>query len=318
VGKDGKPRSSFATGFGVAFGCLIAIAVFVGGSFLLTIGSCVGLFTAAAVSHQTAHTTTPPPTDTSPPVVEASTKVDLPQSPKSDAATAPPAAPSGNAVFEVVSELSPKKTSHLETVFVENGTKAEIATHVLGTVADGRWEEIFYFDNRAKTPHLVKGSVDLIPDSAWPYLVATYNYNPSNSSERLLFRKGFPAGETPSGQAARLVKSSLTLANWDDNEPDTPKPQKEKSSKSLDPIEEWRSQPDPVTTPKTDKPPEKVEDFRTWASADGRFSTEATIVSVANGTVTLKKRDGKTSKVPQEKLSEADQEFVKKWIRDRR
>jgi hypothetical protein len=54
--------------------------------------------------------------------------------------------------------------------------------------------------------------------------------------------------------------------------------------------------------------------YRIWISADGKFTTEAKVMSYANGNVNLETReDKKKIKVPLEKLSKADQDFVAKW-----
>ncbi|TWU42961.1 hypothetical protein Q31b_19950 [Novipirellula aureliae] len=50
---------------------------------------------------------------------------------------------------------------------------------------------------------------------------------------------------------------------------------------------------------------------RTWSDATGRFKTDAVFLSAADGTVNLRRSDGRTLSVPLEKLSEADQAFVK-------
>jgi hypothetical protein len=53
--------------------------------------------------------------------------------------------------------------------------------------------------------------------------------------------------------------------------------------------------------------------FRVWTSTTGAFKTEARIASLANDIATLVKRDGQKKQVPLDKLSEADQEFIKQW-----
>ena len=51
---------------------------------------------------------------------------------------------------------------------------------------------------------------------------------------------------------------------------------------------------------------------RTWSDTTGKFRIEAELVSVKDGTVNLKKKDGEVVSVPLGKLSKADQEFVSK------
>jgi len=50
---------------------------------------------------------------------------------------------------------------------------------------------------------------------------------------------------------------------------------------------------------------------RTWTSSDGRFTTDATLVEVKDGKVTLRKPNGKELKVPLSQLSDEDQRFVR-------
>lgn len=49
---------------------------------------------------------------------------------------------------------------------------------------------------------------------------------------------------------------------------------------------------------------------RKWTSKDGRFSTEAELIEVADGKVTLKKESGDTITVPLDRLSMADRRYV--------
>ncbi len=50
---------------------------------------------------------------------------------------------------------------------------------------------------------------------------------------------------------------------------------------------------------------------RTWIDSSGQHKIEAEFVSFKDGTVTLKKTDGKLTELPLEKLSDADQKYVK-------
>ena len=52
--------------------------------------------------------------------------------------------------------------------------------------------------------------------------------------------------------------------------------------------------------------------LRTWSDTTGKFRIEAELVSVEEGKVNLKKKDGEVVSVPLAKLSKADQEFVAK------
>jgi hypothetical protein len=59
-------------------------------------------------------------------------------------------------------------------------------------------------------------------------------------------------------------------------------------------------------------------ELRTWTSKDGKFSTAASFISFADGTVRLKTGDGRELNVPIDRLSLADHEYVSsvgKWGR---
>jgi hypothetical protein len=57
--------------------------------------------------------------------------------------------------------------------------------------------------------------------------------------------------------------------------------------------------------------------FRIWTSVNGKKSPEAKIASYGNGIVTLESRNGKRTKVPVEKLIQADKDFIAKWRKER-
>lgn len=57
--------------------------------------------------------------------------------------------------------------------------------------------------------------------------------------------------------------------------------------------------------------------YRTWKSADGQFAIEARLDNFALGTATLERRDGTTVEVPNDKLSDDDQLYIKEEF-DRR
>jgi S1-C subfamily serine protease len=53
--------------------------------------------------------------------------------------------------------------------------------------------------------------------------------------------------------------------------------------------------------------------FRTWISADGKYKVEARLVGFSDGIVELERRDnGQKVRIPVEKLSDADRQFVQK------
>ena len=81
----------------------------------------------------------------------------------------------------------------------------------------------------------------------------------------------------------------------------------------------------PTTQKKTDTTEQKVETpeetkkdsgdlaaIRTWSDATGSYKIEASFIELKNEKVRLKKADGSTVSIALEKLSKADQEFVKK------
>jgi hypothetical protein len=75
-------------------------------------------------------------------------------------------------------------------------------------------------------------------------------------------------------------------------------------------------EPAPVVSqePSVDPKQPPVIDIRTWTDKTGKFSTEASFGGMAGGTVTLRKSDGATVKIPFDQLSKADQD----WIEGRR
>ncbi|MBN2476340.1 MAG: hypothetical protein JXB62_17135 [Pirellulales bacterium] len=71
---------------------------------------------------------------------------------------------------------------------------------------------------------------------------------------------------------------------------------------------------EPVEPPR-DRPntPEPRPKFRKWNSADGNYSTLAVLIEYGDGRVRLKRADGREVKVPFERLSPADQQYVEQW-----
>jgi hypothetical protein len=57
-------------------------------------------------------------------------------------------------------------------------------------------------------------------------------------------------------------------------------------------------------------PAESSEGFRTWRDKSGVFSVEAALLRQEDGKVVLQKKDGKTIRVPLEKLSPADRKYL--------
>ncbi len=59
------------------------------------------------------------------------------------------------------------------------------------------------------------------------------------------------------------------------------------------------------------KPKPDVSAPRTWTDSTGKYKVEASLVELKDGQVTLKKPDGQVVAIPLERLSEADQQFVR-------
>lgn len=57
-------------------------------------------------------------------------------------------------------------------------------------------------------------------------------------------------------------------------------------------------------------------EMRTWSTADGKFKTEAEFVELSEDgrTVTIRKKDGDEKKVPLDRLSKEDREYVEKYL----
>jgi hypothetical protein len=53
-------------------------------------------------------------------------------------------------------------------------------------------------------------------------------------------------------------------------------------------------------------------EIRTWHDAGGQHSVKAAMVDAEGGIVELRKADGSTIKVPIEKLSDADQQYIRR------
>lgn len=58
---------------------------------------------------------------------------------------------------------------------------------------------------------------------------------------------------------------------------------------------------------------EESELWRTWTTANGKFTVEAKLLSIANGKVKLEKRNGTTVDVKLDVLSLEDQDFIDEW-----
>lgn len=71
------------------------------------------------------------------------------------------------------------------------------------------------------------------------------------------------------------------------------------------PIDEFESSAEPASEDEAANP-----EFRTWTSANGKFKIEAKLRSVINKVAQLEKADGSISKVPVEKLSTTDQQYI--------
>jgi endonuclease YncB( thermonuclease family) len=59
-----------------------------------------------------------------------------------------------------------------------------------------------------------------------------------------------------------------------------------------------------------------VDPFREWSSHAGKFKVDAVLVGLSAGVATLERRDGKRIRVPVEKLSDVDREYLKHFQDD--
>ncbi len=69
----------------------------------------------------------------------------------------------------------------------------------------------------------------------------------------------------------------------------------------------------PPSVKNADSAEEKTypKEMRKWTSSNGEFSVEARIIEIDNGNLLLKRKDGKTVRVPTIKLSDLDQKYLK-------
>jgi SLA1 homology domain 1, SHD1 len=58
--------------------------------------------------------------------------------------------------------------------------------------------------------------------------------------------------------------------------------------------------------------------YRTWTDATGKFTIEAQFIDFKGGKAQLKKKDGSTIELPTGKLSQADQDFIRKALAERK
>ena len=53
--------------------------------------------------------------------------------------------------------------------------------------------------------------------------------------------------------------------------------------------------------------------WHTWSDSDGTSQFEARVIGITNDNVVLKKRDNTITRIPFEKLSADDQEWLEQW-----
>lgn len=313
MAQEVKIRNSFLSGFGAALGCLVAIVVFFVGGCLLTFGSCAAVV-GTAVSSIPKHTelVTTSPTNTQPEVSQSPTPSHREE------------LYSPTFKFETISLWDNGPTTHRETIYVERPTKVDIARHALSVKGDGdRWMQIHYYNDRSAAPRLQIGSAAYYPDESYKFLLAIYIFNPHTHFEQLSFGEEVPTGDAVTGEAGELVRMSHTLPKPDDVEDaQTDSSSTKTPTYEVEPIQSIKELDEQARRDVDAKHAELAKNeeakYRTWTSAKGTFSTEAKIVSIGNGIVTLLKRDGKSIKVPQELLSDADREFIAKWRREKK
>jgi hypothetical protein len=310
-------RNSFTTGFGAGLGVLFAILLFpfllVGGC-LLTVGSCG----VAAIKSL--------PSGDVRPVITASPAE--PTKPEVMIADAPRSQFSPDFNYELVSEHThyPKSFPggvYRATIFVTHPTKADLAMHAQAVYDSYRsWDhiEVAYFDDKRAaiaarvTAHGFGDAPDgLIPEWTFSHEAASYLYNRASAHTELLFRHeksiaDLPQGGSIEGDAALLLKSSENMASIEEERASDQKTQGKHLVEIDGKAADDAKQPQEV-------PAAANSAYRTWTSANGKFTTDAKLLSYANGTINIETRDSKKINVPLEKLSKTDQDFVTEWRR---
>ena len=180
------------------------------------------------------------------------------------------------------------------------------------------------FSAKDEEPFVVPGAAD---DPSRRFVLVDRRNRPLKADARRRMSqppKLLALGRMPKVFTATIVKRGrgykYALAAEEPFPIDT-KAEKAKASKTPEAAKSPDKSPDKSPVKSPDKSEEsnpdtaaKQEDdgpgFRTWHSADGRFSVEARLSGVLGDTVLLKKRDGKTIKVPRAKLSEGDRAFL--------
>ena len=67
---------------------------------------------------------------------------------------------------------------------------------------------------------------------------------------------------------------------------------------------------EPPPSAEADTKPVAASEYRVWTDNTGKFFIDAALMSVDDGSVTLRKRDGETLAFPSERLSKADQAWI--------
>jgi hypothetical protein len=227
------------------------------------------------------------------------------------------------------------------TVFYAKPNGTDIAKHVLWIRSQHPTSSIIdigYYDNRdaAVASRAVPGGFGdnpdkLIPEWTFKHEAADYTFNKSMNTNQLLFRRDVPDGEpsddseiisllskknTPSGTMADIDdedESSNTTYNIEESAPPTV------SAGYTDELLK-QQEADRAAEREAEKARLKAEEdakYRIWTSTNGKNSPEAKILSYSNGVITIETRAGKKAKVPLEKLSEGDKEYIAKWRKER-
>jgi hypothetical protein len=219
------------------------------------------------------------------------------------------------------------------TVFCWQPNGTDIAKHILSVKSQypTSYIQIDYYDDRsaAVASRVVPGGFGdnadkLIPDWTYKHLVADYWHNESTNRSQLLFRRDVPDGEpSDDSEVTSLVSKkntpSGTMADLDDEEEAGPTTDESDWIKKREDERRAKAVADRQRQ-EAEKARLKAEEdakFRIWTASNGTKSPEARIVSYANGIITIEKRDGKKAKVPLDKLSEPDKEYVAKWRKER-
>jgi hypothetical protein len=209
--------------------------------------------------------------------------------------------------------------SSYPSFYAKDATRSEITLHALELrrrmeSKPKRFILAEYFDNEAG-----KGT------QVARFLHDYHTTTPTMDHNLLAFRDDVPIGEALSGEAAQLIADSVPLQTEEPSSDELEFPDPRTLADEDDLIkkreDEQRAQEEAERQQReAEEARLKAEEdakFRVWTSTNGKKSPEAKIMSYSNGVVTIETRAGKKAKVPLDKLSDADKEYIAKWRKER-